>query len=118
MAELLPRLKSLLLLAKHYNMGLNIDAEEGERLDLSLDLLEVLVFDPDLSDWDDIGFVVQAYQKRCSCVVDWLIDLALEQASYHDSPSKGRVLGCGDQACTSRGTGRLSGLDFDGVRLD
>ena len=76
MTELLPRLKSLLLLAKHYNMGLNIDAEEADRLDLSLDLLEALVFDPDLAGWDGIGFVVQAYQKRCPLVVDWLIDLA------------------------------------------
>jgi RHH-type proline utilization regulon transcriptional repressor/proline dehydrogenase/delta 1-pyrroline-5-carboxylate dehydrogenase len=76
MAELLPRLKSLLLLAKHYNMGLNIDAEEADRLDLSLDLLEALVFDPDLSGWDGIGFVVQAYQKRCPFVVDWLINLS------------------------------------------
>lgn len=76
MAELLPRLKSLLLLAKHYDMGLNIDAEEADRLDLSLDLLEALVFDPDLSGWDGIGFVVQAYQKRCPLIVDWLIDLA------------------------------------------
>jgi len=76
MAELLPRLKSLLLLAKHYDMGFNMDAEEADRLDLSLDLLEALVFDPDLAGWDGIGFVVQAYQKRCLFIVDWLIDLA------------------------------------------
>ncbi|PTQ81469.1 L-proline dehydrogenase /delta-1-pyrroline-5-carboxylate dehydrogenase [Nitrosospira multiformis] len=76
MAELLPRLKSLLLLARHYDMGFNMDAEEADRLDLSLDLLEALVFDPDLAGWDGIGFVVQAYQKRCSFIVDWLIDLA------------------------------------------
>ncbi|ODT76314.1 MAG: trifunctional transcriptional regulator/proline dehydrogenase/L-glutamate gamma-semialdehyde dehydrogenase [Nitrosomonadales bacterium SCN 54-20] len=76
MAELLPRLKSLLLLAKHYDMGFNMDAEEADRLDLSLDLLEALVFDPDLAGWDGIGFVVQAYQKRCPFIVDWLIDLA------------------------------------------
>lgn len=75
MAELLPRLKSLLLLAKHYDMGFNMDAEEADRLDLSLDLLEALVFDPDLAGWDGIGFVVQAYQKRCPFIVDWLIDL-------------------------------------------
>ncbi|SEN67389.1 L-proline dehydrogenase /delta-1-pyrroline-5-carboxylate dehydrogenase [Nitrosospira multiformis] len=76
MTELLPRLKSLLLLARHYDMGFNMDAEEADRLDLSLDLLEALVFDPDLAGWDGIGFVVQAYQKRCSFIVDWLIDLA------------------------------------------
>ena len=47
MAELLPRLKSLVLLAKRYDIGLNIDAEEADRLELSLDLLEALAFDPD-----------------------------------------------------------------------
>ncbi|PTR17015.1 L-proline dehydrogenase /delta-1-pyrroline-5-carboxylate dehydrogenase [Nitrosospira sp. Nsp2] len=76
MAELLPRLKSLLLLAKRYGIGLNIDAEEADRLDLSLDLLEALALDPDLAGWDGIGFVVQAYQKRCPFVIDWIIDLA------------------------------------------
>jgi RHH-type proline utilization regulon transcriptional repressor/proline dehydrogenase/delta 1-pyrroline-5-carboxylate dehydrogenase len=76
MAELLPRLKSLLLLAKRYGIGLNIDAEEADRLDLSLDLLEALALDPDLAGWDGIGFVVQAYQKRCSFVIDWTVDLA------------------------------------------
>lgn len=76
MAELLPRLKSLLLLAKRYGIGLNIDAEEADRLDLSLDLLEALALDPDLAGWDGIGFVVQAYQKRCALVIDWIVDLA------------------------------------------
>src|SRR5688500_2988626 len=75
-AELLPRLKSLLLLAKRYDIGLNIDAEEADRLDLSLDMLEALAFDPELGGWDGIGFVIQAYQKRCPFAVDWIIDLA------------------------------------------
>ncbi|SCX96292.1 trifunctional transcriptional regulator/proline dehydrogenase/L-glutamate gamma-semialdehyde dehydrogenase [Nitrosospira sp. Nsp13] len=76
MAELLPRLKSLLLLAKRYDVGLDIDAEEADRLELSLDLLETLAFDPELAGWNGIGFVVQAYQKRCPFVIDWVIDLA------------------------------------------
>ena len=76
MSELLPRLKSLLLLAKQYNIGLNIDAEETDRLELSLDMMEALAFDPDLAGFDGIGFVVQAYQKRCPFVIDYLIDLA------------------------------------------
>jgi RHH-type transcriptional regulator, proline utilization regulon repressor / proline dehydrogenase / delta 1-pyrroline-5-carboxylate dehydrogenase len=74
--ELLPRLKSLLLLAKRYNIGLNIDAEEADRLELSLDLMEELAFDAELAGFDGIGFVVQAYQKRCPFVIDYLIDLA------------------------------------------
>lgn len=76
MTELLPRLKKLLLLAKHYGIGLNIDAEEADRLELSLDLMEALAFEPELENFDGIGFVVQAYQKRCPFVLDFLIDLA------------------------------------------
>ena len=52
----------------HYDIGLNIDAEEADRLELSLDLLERLCFEPELAGWNGIGFVVQAYQKRApSC---------------------------------------------------
>jgi RHH-type proline utilization regulon transcriptional repressor/proline dehydrogenase/delta 1-pyrroline-5-carboxylate dehydrogenase len=76
LGELLPRLQSLVLLAKKYNIGLNIDAEEADRLELSLDLMEALAFDPALAGFDGIGFVVQAYQKRCPFVIDYLIDLA------------------------------------------
>ncbi|MEO8169810.1 MAG: bifunctional proline dehydrogenase/L-glutamate gamma-semialdehyde dehydrogenase PutA, partial [Oxalobacteraceae bacterium] len=76
MTELLPRLKSLLLLAKQYDIGLNIDAEEADRLELSLDLMEALAFDPDLAGFDGLGFVVQSYQKRCPFVIDYLADLA------------------------------------------
>lgn len=76
MEELLPRLRSLVLLAKQYNIGLNIDAEEADRLEISLDLMEAMAFDPALAGFDGIGFVVQAYQKRCPFVLDYLIDLA------------------------------------------
>lgn len=76
MAELLPRVKALAVLAKSYDIGFNIDAEEADRLELSLDLLESLALDPDLSGWDGLGFVVQAYGKRCPFVIDWIVDLA------------------------------------------
>lgn len=76
MAELLPRLKALFLLAKQYNIGLNIDAEEADRLEISMDLVEALANDPDLNGFEGIGIVVQAYQKRCPFVIDFLIDLA------------------------------------------
>ncbi|MCH4151897.1 MAG: trifunctional transcriptional regulator/proline dehydrogenase/L-glutamate gamma-semialdehyde dehydrogenase [Sphingobium sp.] len=76
MGELLPRVKALALLAKGYDIGLNIDAEEADRLELSLDLLESLALDPDLLGWNGLGFVVQAYGKRCPFVIDWIIDLA------------------------------------------
>ncbi|UTO05357.1 bifunctional proline dehydrogenase/L-glutamate gamma-semialdehyde dehydrogenase PutA [Moraxella sp. FZLJ2107] len=98
MTELLPRLKALYMLAKEYNIGLNIDAEEANRLELSLDLMESLVSDPDLAGFNGIGFVVQAYQKRCPYVIDFLIDLArrnnqklmirLVKGAYWDSEIK------------------------------
>ena len=98
MKELLPRVKGLAALAKSYDIGFNIDAEEADRLDLSLDILEALSLDPDLKGWNGLGFVIQAYGKRCSPVVDWLIDLArrsgrrlmirLVKGAYWDSEIK------------------------------
>lgn len=98
MSELLPRVKQLYLLGKQYNIGINIDAEETNRLELSLDLMEQLVSDPDLAGYNGIGFVVQAYQKRCPFVIDYLIDLArrshqklmirLVKGAYWDSEIK------------------------------
>ena len=98
MSELLPRVRSLAILARRYDIGLNIDAEEADRLELSLDLLEALCFDPELAGWNGIGFVVQAYQKRCPYVIDYVVDLArrsrhrvmvrLVKGAYWDSEIK------------------------------
>ncbi len=98
MEELYPRLLSLTLLARQYDIGLNIDAEEADRLELSLDLLERLCFEPQLTGWNGIGFVIQAYQKRCPYVIDYVIDLArrsrhrlmirLVKGAYWDSEIK------------------------------
>ena len=97
-AELYPRVKSLVLLAKGFDIGINIDAEEADRLDLSLDLLEMLCAEPGLAGWNGIGFVIQAYGKRCPFVVDFLVDLArrtrrrlmvrLVKGAYWDSEIK------------------------------
>ncbi|MFC5477502.1 trifunctional transcriptional regulator/proline dehydrogenase/L-glutamate gamma-semialdehyde dehydrogenase [Massilia suwonensis] len=76
MSELLPRVRSLVLLAKGYDIGINIDAEEADRLEISLDMLEALAFDPELAAFEGIGLVVQGYQKRCPFVIDYVIDLA------------------------------------------
>ncbi|HEX7438466.1 MAG TPA: trifunctional transcriptional regulator/proline dehydrogenase/L-glutamate gamma-semialdehyde dehydrogenase [Caldimonas sp.] len=76
LSELYPRLRDLALLARGYDIGLTIDAEEADRLELSLDLLERLCVEPALEGWNGIGFVVQAYQKRCLAVLDHLVDLA------------------------------------------
>ena len=76
MDELLPRVKALAVMAKRGNIGFSIDAEEADRLDLSLDLFAALAHDPDLAGWDGLGFVLQAYQKRAVAVAQWLIALA------------------------------------------
>ncbi len=76
MNELLPRARSLVKKAAAANMGFNIDAEEQDRLDLSLDVIEALVSDPELAGWDGFGVVVQAYGKRSSFALDWLYGLA------------------------------------------
>lgn len=96
--ELYPKILDLALLAKRYDIGLNIDAEETDRLEISLELLERLCFEPALADWKGIGFVIQAYQKRCFYVVDYIIDLAqrsqkrlmirLVKGAYWDSEIK------------------------------
>ena len=75
-SELLPRVAELARLAKSYDIGFNIDAEEADRLDLSLDILEILARDETLADWQGLGFVVQAYGKRCPEVIEHLIALA------------------------------------------
>ncbi|MGK9066575.1 trifunctional transcriptional regulator/proline dehydrogenase/L-glutamate gamma-semialdehyde dehydrogenase [Stutzerimonas chloritidismutans] len=98
MDELFPTLLGLTQLAKKYDIGINIDAEEADRLEISLDLLERLCFDPSLTGWNGIGFVIQAYQKRCPYVIDYVIDLAkrsrhrlmirLVKGAYWDSEIK------------------------------
>ena len=76
MAELVPATLELALLAKEARMGLNIDAEEADRLDISLDVIEAVLRDPRLAGWDGFGIVVQAYGKRAGAVLDWLYALA------------------------------------------
>ncbi|HEX5802406.1 MAG TPA: bifunctional proline dehydrogenase/L-glutamate gamma-semialdehyde dehydrogenase PutA, partial [Azospira sp.] len=75
-AELTPAVKQLALRAKRAGIGFTIDAEEVDRLELSLDLIEFLALDPELAGWDGLGLAVQAYQKRALPVIDWLADLA------------------------------------------
>jgi len=96
--ELLPRAHELCRLARRSGIGLNIDAEESERLEPTLELFERLAGDPGLGDWDGLGIVVQAYQKRALPLVDWLAELAgqagrrimvrLVKGAYWDSEIK------------------------------
>lgn len=76
MQTLPPLLLTLAQQAKQYNIGLTVDAEEADRLDLSLDIFEKIYSDPTLANWEGLGLAVQAYQKRASFVIDWLADLA------------------------------------------
>lgn len=78
MNELVPRTLKLAQAAKAAGMGLNIDAEEADRLDLSLDVIEAVLRDPSLQGWDGFGVVVQAYGRRAAPVLDWLYQLAGE----------------------------------------
>lgn len=98
MDELYPLVLRLTVLARQYDIGLNIDAEEADRLELSLDLLERLCHEPALAGWNGMGFVIQAYQKRCPFVIDYVVDLArrtqrrlmvrLVKGAYWDSEIK------------------------------
>ncbi len=76
MAELVPVLSKLTRQAAKAGMGLNIDAEEADRLALSLKVIETVMADPELAGWDGFGVVVQAYQRRASDVLDGLYHMA------------------------------------------
>ncbi|MEM6823495.1 MAG: bifunctional proline dehydrogenase/L-glutamate gamma-semialdehyde dehydrogenase PutA [Pseudomonadota bacterium] len=98
MAELVPRALSLALKARELGMGLNIDAEEADRLELSLDVIEAVLSDPRLGGWDGFGIVVQAYGKRASAVIGWFhalsedldrrVMLRLVKGAYWDTEIK------------------------------
>jgi RHH-type transcriptional regulator, proline utilization regulon repressor / proline dehydrogenase / delta 1-pyrroline-5-carboxylate dehydrogenase len=76
MEELVPRVRALASLAKAAGLGFNIDAEEADRLALSLEVIEAALSDPALKGWDGFGVVVQAYGRRAGAVIDWLHGLA------------------------------------------
>jgi RHH-type proline utilization regulon transcriptional repressor/proline dehydrogenase/delta 1-pyrroline-5-carboxylate dehydrogenase len=76
MTELVPRVGDLVRAARDARIGISIDAEEADRLDLSLDVIDAVARDPGLSGWDGFGVVVQAYSRRAGAVIDWLAALA------------------------------------------
>ncbi|HRO28770.1 MAG TPA: proline dehydrogenase family protein, partial [Luteimonas sp.] len=98
LAELAPRLLQLAQRAKGHGIGLTVDAEEADRLELSLDVIEEAWSDASLVGWDGFGIVVQAYQKRAPAVIDWIAGLAhrggrripvrLVKGAYWDSEVK------------------------------
>jgi len=76
MAELVPRLIELARQAKRYDLAFTVDAEEADRLELSLDVFAACAVDPSLAGWDGYGLAVQAYQKRAAAVIDYVAALA------------------------------------------
>ncbi|MER2509254.1 MAG: proline dehydrogenase family protein, partial [Amaricoccus sp.] len=76
MKVLVPRALELARAAARAGIGFNIDAEEAERLDLSLDVIEAMLCVPGLAGWDGFGVVVQAYGRRAGAVIDWVHALA------------------------------------------
>ena len=78
--ELTPRLLELARLAKDRDIGLTIDAEEADRLELSLDIFGRVLGDKSLAGWEGLGLAVQAYQKRAGAVIDHVAELAREKS--------------------------------------
>lgn len=76
MDELPEKLLALARLARDYGIALTVDAEESERLDLSLDVMERVFVDESLNGWNGFGLAVQSYQKRAFYVLDWVAALA------------------------------------------
>jgi len=74
--ELVPKLLELARQAKAYELNFTVDAEEADRLELSLDVIAAVLRDPSLRDWDGFGLAVQAYQKRAGAVIDWIAETA------------------------------------------
>ncbi len=98
LAELTPRVLELAQLAKANAIGMTVDAEEADRLELSLDVIGAVFADPSLEGWNGFGLAVQAYQKRAPFVIDWLAETArkagrrwcvrLVKGAYWDSEVK------------------------------
>jgi RHH-type proline utilization regulon transcriptional repressor/proline dehydrogenase/delta 1-pyrroline-5-carboxylate dehydrogenase len=98
MAELVPQVIELARRAKGYDLNFTVDAEEADRLELSLDVIAAVAADPDLAGWDGFGLAIQAYQKRAGAVIDFVHELAksldrrfmvrLVKGAYWDSEVK------------------------------
>ncbi len=73
-AELVPRLLELARLARDFDLNFTVDAEEADRLELSLEVIAAVLADPSLHTWEGFGLAVQAYQKRAPAVIDWLAE--------------------------------------------
>ncbi len=111
--ELPTKLLALAKLAKKFDIALTIDAEESERLDLSLDVIEQVFNDDSLDGWNGFGLAIQSYQKRAFYLLDWVAALArgkkrrmmvrLIKGAYWDSEiKKAQMQGLGDYPVFTR----------------
>ncbi len=107
MAELVPVVRDLARAAARARMGFNIDAEEADRLTLSLKVIAAVLADPEIKGWDGFGIVVQGYGRRAGAVIDWLHGLSqrldrrimvrLVKGAYWDAEIKrAQVMGLAD----------------------
>jgi RHH-type proline utilization regulon transcriptional repressor/proline dehydrogenase/delta 1-pyrroline-5-carboxylate dehydrogenase len=76
LAELAPNLLELARLARRHELNFTVDAEEADRLELSLDVIAAVLRDSSLAGWDGFGLAVQAYQKRAGPLIDWIVAAA------------------------------------------
>ncbi len=115
LAELTPRVLELARKAKAHDLNFTVDAEEADRLELSLEVIGAVLGDPSLAGWDGFGLAVQAYQKRAGAVIDWVRDGRAGARPPHDgAPGQGRLLGHRGQARAGARPARLSGVHPQG----
>jgi RHH-type proline utilization regulon transcriptional repressor/proline dehydrogenase/delta 1-pyrroline-5-carboxylate dehydrogenase len=74
--ELTPKVLELAQLAKRHHLNFTVDAEEADRLELSLDVIAAVLRDSSLAGWDGFGLAIQTYQKRAGAVIDWVVEAA------------------------------------------
>ncbi|MEA2947577.1 MAG: RHH-type transcriptional regulator, proline utilization regulon repressor / proline dehydrogenase, partial [Alphaproteobacteria bacterium] len=76
LVELVPKALELARQARDHDLNFTVDAEEADRLELSLEVIAAVLADPSLRGWEGFGLAVQAYQKRAPDVIDWLAEIA------------------------------------------
>src|SRR5262249_55439105 len=81
LSELVPRVIELARVARAHDLQFTVDAEEADRLELSLDVIGAVLRDPPLRGWEGFGLAVQAYQKRALPLIDWIEELAVVSGS-------------------------------------
>ena len=99
LAELAPRVLELRARPSAHDLNFTVDAEEADRLELSLEVIGAVLADPSLAGWDGFGLAVQAYQKRAPAVIDWLGGRRRRARPPADGAAgQGRLLGHRGQA--------------------